>query len=294
MAKTDEILDGERKTRKKWVIEGFLEGNLLIPKNEKSNLPAVSGRVALTHYAILEQNLLQKPPRKIFLGLEIPTNVDDVCVAYQEMEAFIRALSIEKDVPITVHILGMTDKYEEWPKGIGFSEARDFPLCSKKWEPLNHYREPKNRVKFPPPSSYATTRGLGLVLEKRHQSFSAHNNYQSELVKDYIAGLEIERTNPSLGLLYYFKVLERIGKQEYGNPKKGAMLPCTLKALINDMGTELTNEERCQAESIAKWRHTKSEAHLVTMGTPNQDELLLCSKMAHFFLERSLKPKTPK
>ena len=86
---------------KKWVVEGFLEGHIYIPKSN-SVLPIESGKVNLTHYAILEQNLLQKRSRKIFLGLEIPSDVNDVCVAFQEMEAFVRAFAIEKNVPITV------------------------------------------------------------------------------------------------------------------------------------------------------------------------------------------------
>lgn len=53
--------------------------------------------------------------------------------------------------------------------------------------------------------------------------------------------LDIERKHPSLGLLYLWKVLERVGKQEYGNPPKGAMHKKTMDALIRDMDTELTN-----------------------------------------------------
>ncbi len=276
--------------KKKWVIEGFLEGNLFIPKSD-SNFPIKSGRVALTHYAILEQNLLREPSRKIFLGLEIPTNVDDVCVMYQEMEAFTRALAIEKNVPITIYILSTTDKRKEWPEGIGFLEAQRFPLCSRKWEPVDHHKDPKNRVRmWVGSSSYATTVNLGSVLEERHQSFSAHDDYHSELVKDYIAGLDVERRHPSLGMLYYFKVLERVGKQEYRNPPKGAMNNKTMDALIGDMDTELTNAEKSQAPSVLRWRHTKSEAHLITEGSPTKDELQLCKKMARFFLERALRP----
>lgn len=51
--------------KKRWVVEGFLEGNLFIPESD-SNLPITSGMAALTRYVILEQNLLQRPSRKIF------------------------------------------------------------------------------------------------------------------------------------------------------------------------------------------------------------------------------------
>ncbi len=44
---------------KKWVVEGFLEGHIYIPRSN-SVFPVESGKVTLTHYAILEQNLLQK------------------------------------------------------------------------------------------------------------------------------------------------------------------------------------------------------------------------------------------
>lgn len=278
--------------KKRWVVKGFLEGNLFIPKSD-SKLPVESGSVALTYYAILEQNLLRtlEPTRKmIFLGLEIPTDADHVCIAHQEMEAFIRALAVEKNVPVTVYILGMTEKKEEWPEGIGFLEARNFPLCSGKWEPVDHYKDPKNRVKLSGGlSTYNTTVNLGSVLERRHQAFSAHDAYRAELVKDYLAGLDAEPKHPSLAMLYYFKVLERVGKQEYGNPPKGAMNKKTMEALIRDMDTELTVAEKVKAPSLLRWRHTKSEAHLITEGYPTKDELQLCKKMARFFLERGLR-----
>ena len=277
--------------KRKWVVEGFLEGNLFIPRSNSNFFAVESGRMALTHYAILEQNLRRKPWMTIFLGLEIPTNANDVCVAYQEMEAFTRALAIEKDVPITVQIVGVTDKNKDWPKGIGFLEAQNFPLCSKKWEPVDHYKDPKNRVKYGGGIySAATAEISSSVLEKRHRAFSAYDDYRSELVKDYLTGLDIEeKRHSSLSMLYYFKVLERVGKQEYRNPPKGAMTNKTMDALIRDVAAELTDAEKEQATSIIRWRHTKSEAHLIMEGAPTNDELQLCKKMSRFFLERALR-----
>lgn len=277
--------------KKKWVVEGILEGNLFIPESD-SNLPVKGGRALLTRYAILEQDLAQRPSRKILLGLEIPTNEDYVCIAYQEMEAFARALAIEKNVPITVYIHSMTDKQEEWPEAIEFLETPDFAACSGKWEPVEHYKDPKNRVKrWGGISSAATTVNLSSVLEGRHRDFSAHDCYRSELVKDYLAGLDVERGHPSLAMLYYFKVLERVGKTEYGNPPKRAMNNNTMNALIGDMRTELTDAEKDEARSVLRWRHTKSEAHVITEGMPTDGELQLCKKMAHYFLVRALSPR---
>ena len=270
---------------KRWVVKGILEGGLHIPRKD-SIFPVERGTVALTRYAIMEQNLQRHftrwPPEKmIHLGLEIPTVAEHgECVAWQEMEAFVRALAIQKNVPITVHIIEMNDKPEEWPKGIGFLKARDFSICSGDWEPVVHHKDPKNRVRSSGFSGSATTADLGLTLEKRHKDFSSHDNYQSELVKDYIAGLDVESKELSLAMLFYFKVLERIGKQEYGNPVKGAMVDETLNAIITELDAQLTEDEKKSAKLINKWRHTKSEAHLITEGLPTTEELELCKKLA--------------
>ena len=269
----------------RWVVKGVLEGGLHIPKKENI-FPVERGTVALTRYAIMEQNLQRRftrwPPKKmIHLGLEIPTVADNVeCVVWQEMEAFVRALAIQKNVPITVHIIEMTNKPEEWPEGIEFLRTRDFPVCSEEWTPAVHHSDPKNRVRSSGFSGSATTADLGLTLEKRHKNFLVHDKYRSELVKDYIAGLDVESKELSLAMLYYFKVLERIGKQEYGNPAKGAMKDRTLNAIINELGTELTVEERRSLKAINRWRNRKSEAHLVTEGLPTRVELELCKKLA--------------
>ena len=270
---------------KRWVVKGILEGGLHIPKKD-SIFPVERGMVALTSYAIMEQNLQRHftrwPPKKmIHLGLEIPTVADHVeCVVWQEMEAFVRALAIQKNVPITVHIIEMTNKPEEWPEGIEFLRTRDFPVCSEEWTPAVHHRDPKNRVRHSAFSESATTADLGLTLEKRHKNFLVHDEYRSELVKDYIAGLDVESKELSLAMLYYFKVLERIGKQEYGNPAKGAMVDKTLNAIITELDAELTEDEKKRAMDINRWRHTKSEAHLITEGLPTRAELEVCKKMA--------------
>lgn len=268
----------------RWVVEGTLEGGLYIPEKD-SKLPVKRGTVALTRYAIMEQNLQRHftawPQKMIYLGLEIPTVADHVCVAWQEMEAFVRALAIQKNVPITVRIIKMTNKPEEWPKGIEFLKARDFSICSGNWEPVVHHKDPKNRVRYSGSiSTAATTVALGLTLEERHKDFSSHNKYQSELVKDYTAGLDVESRELSLAMLYYFKVLERIGKQEYGDPVKGAMKDSTLNAIITDLDAELTEDEKKRAKLINRWRHTKSEAHLITEGLPARAELELSKKLA--------------
>ncbi len=274
---------------KRWVVTGVLNGGLYIP-NEDNNLPVKRGKVALTHYAIMEQNLYLTstlwPSRIIYLALEIPTATDHVYIAWQEMEAFVRALAIQKNFPITVQISGMTDKPKEWPKGIEFLKARDFPACSENWEPSVHHKDPRNRVRFNGFSTAATTANLGSTLEKWHRAFSGHDEYRSELVEDYLAGLDVESREPSLAMLYYFKVLERIGKQEYGEPVKGAMKDKTLNAIIADLDTELTEDEKKRANDINRWRYTKSEAHLITEGLPTSNEVELCKKLARLAIRK--------
>lgn len=268
---------------KRWVVTGVLNGGLYIP-NKENNLPVERGIVALTHYAIMKQNLhrtsISGQSRIIYLGLEIPAKTDHVCVAWQEMEAFVRALAIQKNASITVQISEMSDKPEEWPTGIGFLQARDFSQCSENWEPADHHKNSKNRVKFNGFGRVATTANLGLMLEKQHRAFSCHDQYQSELVKDYLAGLDVESRELSLAMLYYYKVLERIGKQEYRNPARGAMTNRTLNAIIADLDTKLTADEKKRAEGINRWRHKKSEAHLITEGLPAREELELCKKLS--------------
>jgi len=274
---------------KRWVVTGVLKGGLHIP-NKDNNFPAKRGTVALTRYAIMEQNLQRHftpwPSRMIYLGLEIPTEADHVCIAWQEMEAFVRALAIQKNIPITVRIIKMTNKPEEWPEGIDFLKTRDFPVCSEEWEPAVHHKDPKNRVRYSAFSTAATTANLGSTLEKWHRAFSGHDEYQSEFVEDYLAGLDVESREPSLAMLYYFKVLERIGKQEYGEPVKGAMNDKTLNAIIADLGTELTEDEKKRAKDINRWRHTKSEAHLITEGLPTSNEVELCKKLARLTIRK--------
>lgn len=268
---------------KRWVVTGVLEGGLHIPK-ELSNFPVERGEVALTRYAVMVQNLQRRPARlpskTIHLGLEIPKEADHVCIAWQEMEAFVRALAIEKSVAITVRIIEMTDKPEEWPRGIEFLKSRDFPVCSENWEPAVHHNDPKNRVRSAGFGVAATTANLGLTLEEQHRVFATHDKYHSELVKDYIAGLEVESKELALAMLYYFKVLERIGKQEYGDSKKGAMKERTLNAIIESLGNEFVADEKKLGKAIVRWRHNKSEAHLITEGSPTRAQLEVCKKAA--------------
>jgi hypothetical protein len=89
-------------------------------------------------------------------------------------------------------------------------------------------------------------------------------------------------------MLYFFKVLERVGKQEYGSRDKGAMTKGTRDQIIREMGNELSNAEKTKAQSVLRWRHRKSEAHLVTEGAPTNDELRLCKKMARLVLNRRI------
>jgi len=275
---------------RQWVLETHMESRLFI-LNKENNLPAKRTREFLTPYALLEQNMLSSPRQKLFLGLEIPTNADHVCLAYQEAEAFARSLGINRDVPVTLHVIGMTDKPEEWPQGIDFLRVRSFSQCSVKWAPVDHYRDPKNRVTFAGAfSTAATTRGLCTVLQEQHSQFCQHDDYRAELTKDYLAALNAEPKHPSLAMLFYAKVLERIVKREYRNPKNQFMNDRTRDALIRDMNLELTDSERSAARDVLLWRHNKSEAHLITMGAPTQDELRLCKKMARFFLTRALGP----
>jgi hypothetical protein len=270
--------------KKRWVVEGFLEGGIFIPDGG-NNLPAARDKADLTRYAFLEQDMLHGQERKIFLGLEIPIDVDYICVAFQEIEAFVRALAIEKNVPISVEGVHMTDKPEKWPQGIEFLKARDFPICTRKWAPVDHFSDPKNRVRLGGRmSGWTTIANLGLGLERRHEAFSSHDNYESELVKDYLAGLDVERSHSSLAMLYYFKVLERVGEHERGNLKKGAMTQKTIDALVSELSAQLSEADKAKAHDILRWRHRKSEAHLVTEGVPTGDELRLCKKMAHLLL----------
>lgn len=273
------------RQKKRWVVEGSLEGRIYVPETD-SNLPIASGKVALTRYALLEQEWPRGRRRNFFLGLEIPIDADSVCVAFQEMEAFVRALAIEKDVPISAEILRMTDKAEEWPQGIEFLEARDFSLCSRKWEPVDHNRDPKNRVSMGGRISGLTpVANLGIALERRHQAFSAHDSYRSALVKDYLAGLDAHESHPSLAMLYYFKILERVGKHEYKNPQKGSMTQETMDAIITELRPQLSQVDKARARDVLRWRHRKSEAHLVTEGEPTSDELRLCRKMAYGLIQ---------
>ena len=272
---------------KKWVVKCFIEGRLYI-NEEGSGLPASKGRKALTNYAILEQNLLKSPSRFLHVGLEIPTDVDHVCVAFQEMEAFLRALSIEMNVPVTGYGLLMRDKPEEWPKDIEFKKADSFEVCNEEWGPFQHLEDPKNRIRSDGASGYKTTRDLGPSLDEKHEFFTKIDDYQTELVKDYIAGLDTEFKQPSLAMLYFFKVLERVGKTEYGANQHRSLSERTLMRMIGDLDSTFTAQEKELAETVCRWRHRQSEAHLVTEGTPTKEAIRVSKKMAQYFLRRAL------
>ncbi len=272
-----------------WVVVTELEGPFYIREKGNTSLPAISAITTLTYYAVMEQKW---PDKVLYLGLEIPTNTNHLCIAYQEMETFLRALAVKNQAPITVKSFPrMTDKPEEWPKGIGFLSARDFPQCSQWSGPVDHYKDPKNRVRAPFTSNYAASREAGrtdsdAILEKLNQAFAGHSQYQQDLVKDYLAGLDNEFVNPALAMLYFFKVLERIGKKEYGNPPKGAMNAKTLRAIIAELDTDLTPEDKQHLKTINRWRNTKSEAHLITEGLPTVTELALSKRVASLAIRK--------
>lgn len=276
----------------KWVVKCALEGRLYI-NEEGRGLPATKGRKALTNYAILEQNLLTKPSRFLHVGLEIPADVDHVCVAFQEMEAFLRALSIEMNVPITGYGLHMTDKPEEWPKDIEFKKANGFEVCKEDWGPVQHLEDPKNRIRLDGASGYKTTRDLRPSLDEKHKFFTKIDDYQTKMIKDYIAGLDTEYKQPSLAMLYFFKVLERVGKKEYGANQHRSLSMGTLKSMIGDLDSTFTAGEKELAESACRWRHTQSEAHLVTEGVPSKESLRVSKKMAQYFIKRALRTNSP-
>jgi EAL domain-containing protein (putative c-di-GMP-specific phosphodiesterase class I) len=49
-----------------------------------------------------------------------------------------------------------------------------------------------------------------------------------------------------------------------------------------------TQNARARADSVCRWRHRKSEAHLVTEGMPSNEELRLVKKMAQYYLKKAL------
>lgn len=272
---------------KRCVVDANLKGDLAI-LDEVNNFPARNARRAfLTPYALLEQNW---PELHIYLGLQIRTDADAVCVAYQEMEAFIRALAIEHNVCVTVPPLPyVTDDPAKWPKGISFLKAHDFPICSEKWEPLNHYKNPKNRLRGVISGFIKGAGQLSPILEGKHAVFCGHTKYKSALVEDYLAGLDAEFSHPSVAMLYFAKVLERVGKEQYGGAENKFLDKKVLKNLLVGLG--LTDKEKSDAlEQIPRWRHKRSEAHLVTEGQLVYLDLLLCKKVARLVLERALSP----
>lgn len=283
---------------KRWVVEGLLAGQVHIP-NKENNLPASYGELKLTPYAFLVQNLHLREPldKKIYLALELSTNDDHVFIAWQEMETFVRALGMEKNVWISVDILGMTDKPEKWPEGIEFLKRRTFSFYKDSWQPVDHYRDIKNRVrnlaKNPPKKSGSLSlKSFESGIERMNNPILVNDDYISELIKDYLMGLEEERSHPSLALLYFFKVLERVGKKEFGEKvKKGSLSLETMKNMINDMGNELTTEKEVMAKKILQSRHTMSEAHLMDGGKPGREKLFPCKKMARFFVLKAINSK---
>jgi hypothetical protein len=286
------------KNTKRWVVEGLLAGQVHIP-NEENGLPASYGELKLTPYAFLVQNLHLREPvdKKIYLALEIPTNDDHVFIAWQEMETFIRALSMKKNVWISVDILGMTDKTEKWPEGIEFLKTRTFSFYKYSWQPVDHYRDIKNRVrnlaKNPPKSSGSLSlKSFESDVERMNNSILVNDDYISKLIKDYIMGLEEERSQPSLALLYFCKVLERVGKTEFGeNLKKGFLSSKTMRNMIAEIGEELTIEENVMANKILRLRGNMSEAHLMVEGEPDRKDLFICKKMARFFVLKAINSK---
>lgn len=269
----------------RWVVEGFLEGHIFIPEND-NNLPTIHGRVKLAPYAILEQDLHQRNPMRIFLGLEIPNGVDHVYVAWQEMEAFVRAIGIEKNVPVSANIINMTNKPEKWPNGIDFLKSRNFPVKND-WTPAEHFEDIKNRVRFA--GDIHGNRKLeefDARIENLHKPILVFNKDISQLIKDYMMGLEVENVHPSLAFLYYFKVLEYVGKKEYNDTNK-TMKNQTVTEMIQVMNNELNDKEKEKAKDILKTRHIASEAHSQT-SKPNKHVLNVCKKMARFFLIRKI------
>lgn len=274
----------------KWVVEGFLEGGIHIP-NTENNLPVKTGSIALARYAILEQNMagmsIRVPTKIIYLGLDIPETSDHVCIAFQEMESLARAISIEYDSWIVVQITKMTNKEAEWPYGIEFLKSRQFDICTPDWQPSKHLQAPKNRIRL----GIRDIGGVGVpirtppsALEERHRLFTSLNEYQSYLLKEYLSGLEVPST---VAILRFFHVLERVGKDEYGSPAKRSLTTKAFQCIINEIKHQLSDSELEASESILRWRHTKSEAHLLTEGPPAQTELRLCQKISrHILLNR--------
>ncbi|MHA2123426.1 MAG: hypothetical protein ACW990_19685 [Promethearchaeota archaeon] len=283
---------------KKWVVEGLLAGQIHIPE-EKNNLPTTYGELKLTPYTYFIQNLNLSElwSRKIYLGLEIPNKYDNVFIAWQEMETFARALGLAKNVWISVNILKMTDKPEEWPRDTDFLKSRIFSSYEESWQPVDHFRDIKNRVRNLAANPPKGSGGLPLKesedsVEVMNNPILVNDNYISELIKDYMMGLEEERSHPSLALLYYFKVLERVGKTEFGEIlKKGSLSSKTMKKMINEVANELTTEEQNKSQQILRLRHGKSEAHLKTEGLPDRQQLIPCKKMSRFFILRAIRNK---
>ena len=247
--------------------------------------------VRLTPYAFIEQNANQFDPMKmkIYLGLEVPTNRNVNYVVWHEMETFIRALCILKDVQISGDVYEIIYEHERWPEGIRFLKSRDYPGYTQTWGPVDHYKDPKNRLRFDGFSPMAEAENLD-ALERFHMPELLNNEYLSDLIKDYVKGLEAVYKHLSLAFLYFFKVLERIGKNEFKDSSP-SMSTRTLGQLIDSVAKDLKGEEKVRAQRLVKIRHTMSEAHLVTEGQPSIDDVRLCKKIARVWILKVLKEK---
>ena len=272
---------------KQWVVEAFLTGPLYIPKKDK-NLPITRGRTNITPYAILEQDLKQREPykKRILLGLEIQSDSNHGCIAFQELEVFIRTLSIIKNVPLYAYPPIMTKNKKEWPKGIEFLKAKDHKICSTDWQPYMHFKDPKNRVKHNGHSSLAITEDLGEEFLNHHQRFYNLNDYQVGLLKDYLFGLEAENRQPSLAFLYFFKVIERVGKNKYNDKK--TIRSSTMKRILDELEYDFSEDQLRIANFIPRNRHTKSEAHLMDEGMPSDEELRVCRLVSYLLIQKEL------
>jgi hypothetical protein len=270
--------------RVKYVVTGELDRSVFILRNEP-NLPAAPARIKITPYAIIDQKIDET---KIILGLNIPTNVDPFYISFQEMETFIRALGINTKVPMLVHIVRISDEPKDRPTDLDYLDSRDYSILKTKWGMYHHFQDIKNRVRGNRDTQAVVSLGdNNIEISRLHSNLLIENEYLSDLIKDYQMGVEAKRRHPSLALLYFFKVLESVGKHEYDD-KAPTMQKKTLMLMIDDAKGMLTEEELVKARDIIRWRNTKSEAHNITEGLPNDEEILICHKLAFFLFYRTL------
>lgn len=259
-----------------WIVEGRIQSGLALRWHDGHGVPLTSEQLVLDDRIELRQRFQQEMAPAIRFGVRCADGTDHVAAGYLIAEEIALSISVHWNTPVRIEILSL-----EWAGGWNrpLFDAREIPP-PKAGDLATHNADPRNRTRAQVMWGAIPLLHPGEGRVKTFRFAKVQGGLARDCVRDYLLGRDMEASLPSFAMVLYFKVAERIGKDLYRDRSR-SLATKTLDRMIADLGGKLAPEEARQLrQAFIRWRHAKSEAHLLPGGQPTPGGLRLARKFA--------------